>query len=130
MTVFTDAEVYKLPEIMRLENIHRSENKPDILDILLMSRSQVLILSQSSTFSYWSAFLSDALVVLPENDWQNTIRGHDFDDIKYNSDKKIFSEILHSRLAKKHNFFLFTSHSQSNLYWKYGFQPENCIKCR
>jgi len=32
------------------------------------------VLSQSSTFSYWGAFLSDAIVIRPAGDWQENIR--------------------------------------------------------
>jgi subtilisin-like proprotein convertase family protein len=39
-----------------------------------MSKSKFVILSRSSTFSYWAAFLSDALVIRPAGDWQLKIK--------------------------------------------------------
>lgn len=74
VTVFTDAAPEELKEILALEKVVLARNKPDILDILEMSRSRILVLSQSSTFSYWAAFLSDAIVIRPEGDWQADIR--------------------------------------------------------
>jgi hypothetical protein len=73
VTIFTDASKEEIKDILELPYISIAEKKPDILDILLLSKSKVMILSQSSTFSYWGAFLSDALVVRPINDWQKKI---------------------------------------------------------
>jgi hypothetical protein len=70
VTVFTDADKTEISELMKLPNIVIAENKPDILDILLLSKSKIMVLSRSSTFGYWAAFLSDALVIRPHNDWQ------------------------------------------------------------
>lgn len=86
VTVFTDAEKSELKEILDLPHIEIAEDKADILDILLMSKSRILILSQSSTFSYWAAFLSDAFVIIPFNDWQHQIRkeSKNYAEIKWN----------------------------------------------
>jgi len=74
VTVFTDAEKEEIEEIFSLPCVSMASIKPDILDILLMSKSKVLVLSQSSTFSYWGAFLSEAIIIKPIDDWQNNIR--------------------------------------------------------
>lgn len=72
--VFTDAEENELKDILDLPEISISKNEEDILDILQMSKSKFLILSQSSTFSYWAAFLSEGLVIISSDDWQNKIK--------------------------------------------------------
>jgi hypothetical protein len=77
VTVFTDAEEVEIREILLLPEVKLAENKPDILDILLMSRSKVVVLSLSSTFSYWGAFLSEAVIVMSKTDWQKNIRDLD-----------------------------------------------------
>ena len=74
VTVFTDADEQDLKDVMMLSNITIAESKPDILDILLLSKSKIMILSKSSTFSYWGAYLSNAVVIRPANDWQAKIR--------------------------------------------------------
>ncbi|MEJ7820857.1 MAG: alpha-1,2-fucosyltransferase [Chitinophagaceae bacterium] len=87
VTVFSDAEKEEIADIFNLPEVFPAEKKPDILDILLMSKSKVLMLSQSSTFSYWGAFLSDAIVIIPKNDWQKKIRssieGQNYKEIKW-----------------------------------------------
>lgn len=74
VTVFSDADISDLEEVLSLPNTMLAEEKPDILDIILMSKAEILVTSRSSSFSYWAAFLSDALVVLPCDDWQTRIR--------------------------------------------------------
>ena len=69
VTVFTDAGMEELGELLLLPAIKLAEEKADIIDILSMSKSKVLFLSAGSTFSYWAAFLSEAFVVRPMNDW-------------------------------------------------------------
>jgi hypothetical protein len=74
VTVFTDASPEEIKDVLALPNVKLTDDKPDILDILLMSKSKVIVLSRSSTFSYWGAFLSDAIIIKPEEDWQNSLR--------------------------------------------------------
>ena len=82
VTVFTDAEPHEIEEILNEPGVTLAAPKPDVLDILLMSKSKAIVLSQSSTFSYWSAFLSDAVVFLNQNDWQKTITGNSFREFR------------------------------------------------
>lgn len=91
VTVFTDASKDEISEIFTLSNIYLADKKPDILDILLMSKSEVVVLSQSSTFSYWGAFLSNAVIIKPINDWQNNIRDEE-DNLKYFEGKISFEQ--------------------------------------
>lgn len=102
VTVFTDAHESELQELLQMPNISIAGNKPDILDILLLSKSQVMILSRSSTFGYWAAFLSDALVVRPHYDWQEKIKVSEVEknyyEIKWNI-KEEDSNLLFKRKA-------------------------------
>jgi len=79
-TVFTDAAPEEIKAVLSLPGVAKSEDKPDILDILLMSRSKMIVLSQSSTFSYWGAFLSDAAIIRPAGDWQGELRPADVNE--------------------------------------------------
>jgi hypothetical protein len=83
VTVFTDGKLEEIEEILQLQNIHIAKKKPDILDILQMSKSRILILSQSSTFSYWAAFLSDAIVIKPDGDWQGDLRPVEINQVRF-----------------------------------------------
>lgn len=81
VTIFTDAEEIELENLLALPFVSIAADKADILDILLLSKSKIMILSKSSTFSYWSAFLSEAFVIRPIDDWQKIIK---YDDAEGN----------------------------------------------
>ncbi len=101
VTIFTDAHEEELTALLRLPNIHIAEDKPDILDIILLSKSKIMILSQSSTFGYWAAFLSDAIVIRPVNDWQPFIKNNSmngYEDIIWNYEAEESTHELKKRL--------------------------------
>jgi Glycosyl transferase family 11 len=102
VTVFSDADELELQEILSIPNVKLAENKPDILDILLLSKSKYIVLSRSSTFGYWAAFLSDALVIRPFDDWQRLIKNNslNYQEIKYNSNDLKLKQVLVDILEK------------------------------
>lgn len=102
VTIFSDADKSELHDILQLSNITIAEDKADILDILLMSKSRFLILSKDSTFSYWAAFLSKALVIIHYEDWQNQIKFSDeyYAEIKWNDKDKQSLPGLESLIKK------------------------------
>ena len=101
VTIFTDADKHELSELLKLPNIFIAEEKPDILDILLLSKSKIMVLSKSSTFGYWAAFLSDALVIRPHYDWQEMIKENkkenNYFEIKWNPE----DELVTTKLLEK-----------------------------
>ena len=64
VTVFSDGSKEELAELLALPNVNFSEGNNDLMEMLLLSRSKVIVTSASSTFSYWSAFLSEAVVLM------------------------------------------------------------------
>ncbi len=74
VTVFTDADESEIEDILALPEVYLADQNPDIVDILLLSKSKIMFLSQSSSFSYWAAFLSEAIVIRPAGDWQKKIK--------------------------------------------------------
>jgi hypothetical protein len=74
VSVFTDGYKDEFECLFDLENINIIEGNKDIEDLLLLSRSKLIITSAGSTFSYWSAFLSTAAVILHPDDRTSKIR--------------------------------------------------------
>lgn len=74
VTVFTDAHADELSDLLALPAVSISKAKADILDILLLSRSKVCVLSISSTFSFWGGFLSDGIVLMHPEEWHPALR--------------------------------------------------------
>ncbi len=64
VTVFSDGSDAELAPLLALPSTTRAPERPAIVDILLLARSRVVLPSAWSTFSLWSAFLSDAPVLL------------------------------------------------------------------
>jgi hypothetical protein len=67
VSVFTDGYLSELNEIFCLKKIAIVKTESDLLDLLLLSKSSLIIPTQASTFSAWSVFLSKATAVLPFN---------------------------------------------------------------
>lgn len=73
-TIFSDASEEELLEILSLPSVKRSNEKEDIIELLLLSKSRFLVLSISSSFSLWAAFLSDGQVIKNPQEWHPEIR--------------------------------------------------------
>lgn len=64
VSVFTDGYKHEFQRLFDMGNISMVEGNADIVDLLLLSRSRLIITSAGSTFSYWSGFLSNAPVIM------------------------------------------------------------------
>lgn len=64
VSVFSDSMRNDLPNIFKLPNIKMIEGNNDLVDLLLLSKSKIIVASASSTFSYWAGFLSDAPIIM------------------------------------------------------------------
>lgn len=74
VTIFSDASQNELNEILKIQNISISIEKYDIMDLLLLAHSQLIITSIGSSFSYWAAFISEAIVIHHSQCWVHTTR--------------------------------------------------------
>lgn len=63
VTVFTDGRVEDVADILALPDVVMATPNPDIVDLLLLSKSKYLVTSLGSTFSYWAAYLSRGHVI-------------------------------------------------------------------
>lgn len=64
VTVFSDGHDSELAPLLAMPNVRRAPRSAAIVDLLLLSRSKVVIPSAWSTFSLWSGFLADAPLLL------------------------------------------------------------------
>ena len=63
VSVFTDGYKEEFLTLFNIKNVKMVEGNPDIADMLLLSRSQLIISTHGSTFSIWAAFLSNAVLI-------------------------------------------------------------------
>lgn len=78
VTVFSDARRSELSDILSLPNVTLSEEGSDILEMLLLSRSKVIVTSFASTFSYWAGFISDSPMIRQKMDDRGLIRSPEY----------------------------------------------------
>jgi hypothetical protein len=83
--IFTDAFPEEIPLLLSLPNVHLTKPKPDILDLLLLSRCKICILSIGSTFSFWGGFLSNGILLKHPDEWHPPIRPNAFNEFHYES---------------------------------------------
>lgn len=86
VSIFTDGYENEFNELFKLWNVKMVNSNPDIVDMLLLSKSQVIIPTHGSTFSIWAAFLSDAPLIFYFN-YTRRIRSD-------NLSKKVYEGIL------------------------------------
>ena len=103
VTVFTDATKYEIKEILALPSVQVATPKQDILDILLLSKSDICILSINSTFSLWAAFLNDGIILKHHEEWNPNIRPTAVNEICYEGyfdPSKEMDETLKAQIRK------------------------------
>jgi hypothetical protein len=74
VSVFTDGYKEEFERLFSMENVKMVEGNPDIVDLILLSRSRIIVASANSTFSYWAAFLSDVPAILHPDHIHEPIR--------------------------------------------------------
>jgi len=60
VTVFSDGRDDELAELLAMRNVQRAPKQPDTVDLLLLSRSRIIVSSALSSFSGWAGFIGDA----------------------------------------------------------------------
>ncbi|RJX21283.1 MAG: glycosyl transferase [Desulforudis sp.] len=63
VTIFSDGFECELSDILSLPQVKLAGRNSDIVDMLLMSKSRLIVTSAGSTFGQWAGFLSDSPVV-------------------------------------------------------------------
>jgi hypothetical protein len=74
VSVFTDGHRSEFEKLFNLPSVTMVEGNTDIVDLLLLSKSKVIVTSANSTFSYWAGFLSDAPLILHPDHIHEPIR--------------------------------------------------------
>lgn len=69
VTVFSDGHDEELKEILVLNNVARFKSKNDLVDLVVLSKSKLLITSLGSSYSYWAAFIGDSIVIHHPDTW-------------------------------------------------------------
>jgi hypothetical protein len=83
VSVFTDGYKHELEELFLLNDINVIEGNSDIVDMLLLSKSKIIICSAGSTFSYWAGFLANAPLIMHPDHIHQSLRPDEINEIYY-----------------------------------------------
>jgi hypothetical protein len=85
ISIFSDGRIEELQELLCIDNAKLIEGNKDIEDLFLLSKSKIIIVSVNSTFSYWAAFISNAIIIRHPDHFHSFIRATEFnsDQIEY-----------------------------------------------
>ena len=103
VTVFSNGKPSELKPLLEMENVACAAPASAIIDLLTLAKSRVIVTSASSTFGYWSGFLSEAPIILHPDHMYGSIRSA-ADNAKYFEGPitKPFPEILVANLRGEH----------------------------
>ncbi len=74
VSVFTDGFKHEFMHLFQLSNITLISGNSDIVDLIMLSKSKIIVASAGSTFSYWAGFLSDAPLIMHPDHIHRPIR--------------------------------------------------------
>jgi len=83
VNVFSDANITDLKELIALPNVIYTSQKSALVDMLLMAKSKILILSADSSFGYWAAFLSNAAIIHHPKSFRTCHRSNTINQLYY-----------------------------------------------
>lgn len=77
VTIFTDGKPNELETLLEIANVAIFPSQNDLIDLLALSKSKILITSKASSYSYWAAFMSEAVVLHHPQTWVKQCRPSD-----------------------------------------------------
>jgi len=83
VSIFSDGRIDELSDILSLKNVDLVQGNKDIIDLILLSKSKIIVTSAGSTFSYWAGFLSKAALIRHPDHIHEIIRDEDFNSTYY-----------------------------------------------
>ena len=97
VSIFSDGYKTELEQVLALPRVQWMEGNSDIVDLLLLSKSRLIVASAGSTFSYWAGFLSEGPLILHPDHIHRRIR------LNLNSDQWYEGPLMpeHPLLTKK-----------------------------
>lgn len=83
VTIFSDGFEHELTPILKLPDTCQFKSINDLVDLLVLSKSRILITSLSSSYSYWAAFLSEGIILHHPKTWVTQCRPSHINSLFY-----------------------------------------------
>ena len=75
VSIFTDGTKEEMLPLLEMNMVKMASPNPDLADLILLSKSPIMVISNGSSFSYWAAFLSEGSVLLhPQINYYKPLR--------------------------------------------------------
>lgn len=74
VTIFTDGKSGELETLLEINNVAIFPSQNDLIDLLVLSKSKILITSKASSYSYWAAFISESVILHHPQTWVKQCR--------------------------------------------------------
>ncbi|MHA7943023.1 alpha-1,2-fucosyltransferase [Formosa sp. 3Alg 14/1] len=83
VTIFSDGHESELSSVLELPNVSLFNTVNDLVDLVMLSKSQILVTTKGSSYSYWAAFISNAVVIHHPETWVKECRPKEINNIKF-----------------------------------------------
>ncbi|QXP80019.1 MULTISPECIES: alpha-1,2-fucosyltransferase [Winogradskyella] len=83
VVIFSDGHENELLSILELPNVSLFKTVNDLIDLIVLSRSEILVTTKGSSYSYWAGFISDAAVIHHPETWVKECRPEKINTLKY-----------------------------------------------
>ena len=92
-------------KVRLLSKVSFIEGNSDIVDLLLLSKSKLIVISATNTSSYWAAFISDNPVIMHPAHLHANLRPSDINSRSYEGafDSCTVNELLHNNIKSLKN---------------------------
>jgi hypothetical protein len=74
VTIFSDGYEHELSPVLDLPNVQLFKSVNDLVDLLVLSKSRILVTNLGSSYSYWAAFISDGIIIHHPQSWVSQCR--------------------------------------------------------
>lgn len=100
VSIFSDGTPDELKPLLNLKNVSLIKNSKDIIDMLHISKADIIITSAGSTFSFWSAFFSKAIVFIHPDHFHSYIRPQEINNYYFEGPTPLHWDNLPELLEK------------------------------
>lgn len=87
--VFSDGGEEQLKGLLELENVKIISGNSALYDLLLMSKAKLIVPAIRSTFSYYAAFISDAVIIRHRKDFCGKIKSSESEECWFSDNLKV-----------------------------------------
>lgn len=82
-TVFSDGTNEDISQLLKMTDVCRAPRRSDVADLLVLSKSRLIVASGVSTFSNWASFLSDGVIIRHPQWMHKTMRANELNQERF-----------------------------------------------